>query len=306
MAGIDEVEQTSHTPDGPGPGADPVVEYDDTQADIWALSDPHGGIVALEALLRSGQLIDASSSWSGAEATLVVAGDLIDKGSQSLEVIDLLRELQGQATLAGGRVIVTMGNHEAEFFVDPENHKATSTGEGADGIDNQLRDEQIEPADLAQGIDAMGRGNWLRRLPLAARVNNYFFAHGGNTDGASIPKLRKTLTEAFTRGEGFADRAITGNDSILEAQGWYGDPDKDGAGRDDAAALGVDHIVFGHDPGAFHERGHIAASKNHVLIKIDCAMGLDGTPGQLLHISTRAGADTAEKVKLSGERERLY
>jgi hypothetical protein len=54
------------------------------------------------------------------------------------------------------------------------------------------------------------------------------------------------------------------------------------------------------------QKGIVAASANHVLIKIDCAMGLAGNPGQLLHISTGNGQDTAEKVLLSGERDTLY
>jgi hypothetical protein len=35
-------------------------------------------------------------------------------------------------------------------------------------------------------------------------------------------------------------------------------------------------------------------------------MGLDGVPGQLLHIRTGKDIDTAEKVKLSTERETLF
>jgi hypothetical protein len=50
---------------------------------------------------------------------LVVTGDLIDKWSGSLEVIALLRRLQSDAADQGGRVIITMGNHEAEFLANP-------------------------------------------------------------------------------------------------------------------------------------------------------------------------------------------
>jgi hypothetical protein len=283
-----------------GSTLDPVVEYRSARGQIWALSDPHGGIEALKALLQVGGLVDTSSAWSGGDATLVVVGDLIDKGDHSIEVIDLVRGLQTQAASAGGRVVVTMGNHEAEFFADPENAKATSTGTGTDGIDNELASMSITPAALADGEDLQGRGAWLRALPIAARIDNYFFAHAGNTQGDSIEQLRARLVVALATG--FAHQDLTGDSSILEARDWYGDQNKDSTGLDYAGALGVAHIVFGHDPNAFGEQDHIAVSNNHALIKIDCAMGLAGNPGQLLHIS----GDTAEKIKLSGERDVLY
>ena len=102
---------------------------------------------------------------------------------------------------------------------------------------------------------------------------------------------------------GFGDKDITGKGSILESQAWYGDQDKDDTGKRYCDALGVKHIVFGHDPGAFGEHGHILASKDGVLIKIDVAMGLHDknavTSGLLLHIRTK-GADTAEILDASG------
>ena len=50
---------------------------------------------------------------------LVVVADVIDKGDQSLASIDLLTALEAEALAAGGRVVVILGNHEAEFLADP-------------------------------------------------------------------------------------------------------------------------------------------------------------------------------------------
>ena len=50
---------------------------------------------------------------------------MIDKGSSSLEVLDFVMALQADAKKGGGTVIVTLGNHEAEFLVDPNNSKAS-------------------------------------------------------------------------------------------------------------------------------------------------------------------------------------
>lgn len=70
-------------------------------------------------------------------------GDLIDKGPSSVEVIKLLMALQIAATKTGGRVVVTLGNHEAEFLVDPNNAKAS----GPAGIDPELAAKGVSCSD---------------------------------------------------------------------------------------------------------------------------------------------------------------
>jgi len=282
-----------------------IVELDDAD-EIYALSDPHGGAKELAALLAANHLA-SGTEWKGGTAILVVAGDLIDKGPDSLGVIDLLRALEPKARAKGGRVIVTMGNHEAEFLADPQNKKASSTGEDANGIDGELATKHIAPADLARGADADGRGRWLIELPFAVRIKKWFFAHGGNTGGESIAALGKRLQASVDK-NGFGDKDITGKTSILEAQGWYGNQDKDDTGRRYADALGVKHIVFGHDPGAFGEHGHVLASKDGSLVKLDVAMGLHDkravARGLLLHIVTK-GNDTAEILDATGKAQPL-
>ena len=273
----------------------PAIVQLDSVDDIYAISDPHGEYEILSRILASNRLINAANpdparvKWTGGNAVLVIAGDLIDKGPESVEVIDLVRALQTSAAQSNGRVIATLGNHEAEFLLDPRNDKAMSTGEDATGIDSELDALHIAPESLHSGTDATGRGVWLASLPFAVRINSWFFAHGGNTSKLSMKDLTRKLEHALDR-HGFGDSDVTGNDSILEAQGWYGPPDDDRAGRKAADALGVKHIVFGHDPGAFGEHGRIRASKNGVLVKIDTAMGMHlgsdiGKPF-LLHVKT--------------------
>jgi hypothetical protein len=265
-----------------------VVERDDID-EIYALSDPHGGAKELAALLAANHLI-TGTSWTGGDAMLVVVGDLIDKGPDSLGVIDLLRDL-------GPHVIVTMGNHEAEFFADPGNKKATSTGTDSTGIVTQLG--TAKAAAVAAASDPEGRGRWLMDLPFGVRIKKWFFAHAGTTNGESVAALAKRLQVALERA-GFAANDITGKDSILEARDWYRTA---GTAKRFADALGVDHIAFGHDPGALGEHGHIVTSKDGILVKLDVEMGLHDrnavTGGLLLHIKTK-GADSAEILDAMG------
>ena len=141
------------------------------------------------------------------------------------------------------------------------------------------------------------------------RVKKWFFSHAGNTQQLSIKDLSKKLEKSLTH-NGFGDKDITGNNSILEAQGWYGDYKSDEAGKKEADALGVNHIVFGHDPGAFKEHGKLRQSTNGVLVKIDVAMGLHEksgsgiSPGAILHVTTR-GQDAAEILDERGQSSSL-
>jgi Calcineurin-like phosphoesterase len=289
-----------------------IVEVDDAD-EVYALSDVHGHYEAFAELLANNGLIASApanpkdAKWSGGKAILVITGDLIDKGPNSIEAIDLARTIQTGAARAGGRVIVTMGNHEAEFLKDPENDKATSTGQDKTGIDAELKDLGIKPKSLVAGTDPGDRGQWLAGLPFAARVKKWFFAHGGNTSRMTVDRLADKLKNSIDH-NGFRDKDITGDDSILEAQKWYGHPDDDNAGTKEADALGVNHIVFGHDPGALDDHGDIHVSKNGVLVKIDTEMGMHNGSGIgrafLLHITTR-GKDTAESLDESGKARSL-
>jgi hypothetical protein len=139
-------------------------------------------------------------------------------------------------------------------------------------------------------------------LPFGVRIKKWFFAHGGNTDGESVAQLEKRLVRAVDS-NGYGDKDIAGSNSILQAQDWYGNPDKDNTARKNAEALGVKHIAFGHEPGAFKDRGRILASKDGILVKLDVAMGLQASTlsggALLLHVRT-VGTDSAEVLDARG------
>ena len=255
--------------------------------DVYAVSDPHGGFKPLVSLLRNNGLVDhpkgagpADVRWTGGRAVLIVNGDVIDKGEHSVEVVDMLRNLQRTAPASGGRVVVTMGNHEAEFLADPANAKAMGDAPGHRGIGTQLVAQGVKPADVAAGTDAAGRGQWLRDLPFGVRVKNYFFVHAGDTQGMTVKQLSRSI-QRDVDAHGFAGKAVTGPTSVLESRNWYERPE---VVRKNAEKLGVDHIVMGHDATALGgDVKHIVASPDKTLVKIDAGMGV-GKHGKLLHV----------------------
>ena len=58
------------------------------------------------------EIIDAESNWIAGSDILVQTGDIVDRGSDALDIYQMMRELRSQADGAGGQVISILGNHE--------------------------------------------------------------------------------------------------------------------------------------------------------------------------------------------------
>ena len=195
----------------------PAIAELDTAEDLYALGDIHGDYRRLVALLAAAGLIDgvpktpADVVWKGRKAVLVCTGDLIDKDDHALPVIALLRALQAAASRAGGRVIVTMGNHEAEFLADPIGDKKDKD------FVKELTAAGITPDQVAAGTDTLGIGRFFLTLPFAARVNDWFFVHAGNTKTMSIRDLALALQSGIDA-DGYGAPILSAGDSLLEAR----------------------------------------------------------------------------------------
>lgn len=279
--------------------ASPAI-VDQSQPNIvYAMSDVHGAYQRMLTLLARAGLVapapatPAAIHWTGATAVLVVVGDLIDKGPQGVEVIDALIALEKSALTSGGQLVVTVGNHEVEFLVDPQNSKAT----GSDGFDQELSALGIVPEDVAAGREP--RGAWLRQRPFAARLGPWFFAHAGNTGGSSLAQMDTAFRGAVDIND-FNDPVFLGIDSILESRNWFA-ADATIGGRY-AKAIPAKHIVFGHDPGSIAPKGAVGVVQNGALFKIDCGMSPDvnDSQGYLLRITHESGGDVVTAMAFDG------
>ena len=272
--------------------AAPAIVELDTAADVFALGDIHGDYDRLITLLVGTRLLQRvpaapeSPSWSGGGAVLVITGDLIDKWTQSLKVLAFVQALRDSAAAAGGRVVVLCGNHEAEFLAEPNNSKAAP-------FDAELKAAGIAPADVASGLHPLGR--YLRALPFAARINDSFFAHAGNTAGKSLAQLDAALRQGVDA-QGFTSPVLLAADSLLEAKlspPWW----ETGAAPATvlggyAAALGVKRLVIGHQPekitfqdGTSRSKGTLAGKYGLIfLIDVGMSRGVDDSVGAVLRI----------------------
>jgi hypothetical protein len=277
----------------------PVVREVDGAGEIWALSDIHADYNALTTLLAGANLIAPAPaspwlvSWTGGSSTLVVVGDSIDRGPDAVDVLRLLMVLQFSAEFAGGRVIVTMGNHEAEFLANPDNVAAI---DGSVGIDPELVEAGYSVDATAEGKDSIG---WfMRNLPIAARVDDWFFLHAGDTKGQTIADITSAV-QSGVDAAGFGAPVLSASTSILEmkfatSRWWEGTGDPISLLTTWTQALGVQHLVMGHQPqavailgGTNRPQDAMAAEYGGLLFFIDTGMsvGVDHTGGALLHVT---------------------
>lgn len=80
---------------------------------IVAVGDLHGDFSAWRDIARAARLVDGAGRWIGGETVLVQTGDVVDRGPDSLKIIQDLMRLQSEAARAHGQVIALVGNHEA-------------------------------------------------------------------------------------------------------------------------------------------------------------------------------------------------
>ena len=141
---------------------------------LVAVGDIHGDLDALLRILQGAGLVDALGQWAGRGCHLVLLGDLVDRGTDSVSVMSYVMDLQRQAAQAGDRLDALLGNHELLV---------------AQGEYHYLR--AAEAAALAgfrlgalRGPDAVFRGDsawarWMRGRPTLLKVGQTAFVHGG-------------------------------------------------------------------------------------------------------------------------------
>jgi hypothetical protein len=171
---------------------------------IVAVADVHGAGATFVRILQRAGVVDEQQRWSGGNAVLVQTGDLLDRGTDIKTPLDLLMSLESQASAAGGRVQVILGNHEGMNMLG-ETRDASPELYGAftDEKSEARREQAFQAAQkMAKGVtldksawmtahppgyleyrDAVapnGRyGKWLRTKPVVVEIDDTVFMHGG-------------------------------------------------------------------------------------------------------------------------------
>ena len=181
---------------------------------IVAVGDLHGDFTAWRSIIRAAQLVNDRGRWIGGDTVLIQTGDAVDRGPESLEIIQDLMRLQQEALRDHGQVIALIGNHEAMNvtgdlrYVSVEDYAAytdKNSGPRREAVykankavietsyrqhDPQLTDDAIKQAwikatplgSIERQIawDPQGKiGRWIDRNPAVVLLDGTLFLHGG-------------------------------------------------------------------------------------------------------------------------------
>jgi len=195
---------------------------------VVAIGDLHGAYNKLVSLLESSDLVDDALQWSGGDAHLVVAGDLLDRGPSERALVDLLRRLQEESEAAGGYVHVLLGNHESMNLM--RDTRYVNRAAYADFTDHETAADRKagwksyvaqsgggRPVDLREAyndryppgyfgrlkvLDREGEiGSWLLTLPAIIRIDGVVYVHGGLTEafaGLGIDGINRQVLDQLT------------------------------------------------------------------------------------------------------------
>jgi hypothetical protein len=175
---------------------------------VVAVGDVHGTIDSLKKVLTHSGLVDESLSWNGGESHLVFCGDLIGRGEYEKDVLDLVMKLEIEALQTGGMVHAILGNHDTMslarnlHYVHPRNYadyvdverpldrqsawqgflKAHAGMGASEGQIRSAFDDRYPPGFFGrlQAFSPEGvYGSWLIKKPMAIKINDVIFVHGG-------------------------------------------------------------------------------------------------------------------------------
>ena len=176
---------------------------------IVAVGDLHGDFKAWQDIARAAGIIDTRGHWAGGKTTLVQLGDILDRGPDSLRIVRNLQQLQREAPRKGGKVYVTLGNHEAMNLIGDDRYvTAGEYAAFADGQSAARRDRvfaankaSLEAAYRAQDPKVTPdqvRAKWMAEHPLGWVEHQLAWGPGGDlgkwaTQNPAILKLGDTL-----------------------------------------------------------------------------------------------------------------
>lgn len=206
---------------------------------IVAIGDLHGDYDAYRDIVVAAGVADDKGGWTGGDAILVQLGDFADRGPDSLRIIRNLQALETGAPLAGGKVVVLVGNHEAMNvtgdlrYVHSGEYAAFATRNS-----EKFRDQVFEDSEKAilsqylQGgaelsVKAAHRrfveetplgmlehrrawkpsgeiGTWIAAHPAIVKIGDVVFVHGGLSAefaARSIDRINAEVSIALATGD---------------------------------------------------------------------------------------------------------
>ncbi len=210
---------------------------------VWAASDIHGQLRAVDRLLQAAGLTDGADAWTApSDTALVVTGDVVDRGPDSLGLVRRLVSLRAQAPARGGIVAILEGNHEALVLgglaSEPEIFRALMAfGGGATLLSVGMQPDEWAgqgPDEIANRVDELAPDLRPALWSFApyARWRDVLFVHGGPVPNQDLERFERSADRLWVREAFFA-----ASEPFPAAPVW-----------DAYRRAGFGRVVFGHTP----------------------------------------------------------
>jgi serine/threonine protein phosphatase 1 len=210
---------------------------------VWAASDLHGQLRAVDRLLERAGLTDGADRWiAPAGIALVVTGDVVDRGPDSVGLVRRLVSLRSQAGPAGGLVAILEGNHEAQVLGglggEPEIFRALMPfGGGATLLSTGMQPEDWADrtsGEIAARVDALTPDlvPTLWTFAPYARWGDVLLVHGGPVPFQELDRFEHSADRLWIR-----SRFFDAPEPFPDDAAWA--PYRD---------AGIRRVVFGHTP----------------------------------------------------------
>lgn len=214
----------------------------------FVVGDVHGTYDRFCALIQDADLVGPDLRWNGGHHRLWLLGDLVDRGTRGLEVLDLTMRLQREAAAAGGHVGVLLGNHEVHLLA-AHRFKETYAAQLGETFSDYWRRNGGHPADLAGLTEAQAA--WLAALPVLALVGDHLLLHADSPFyldyGSSVEKVNTAIRAVLADGDGEAWAMLLAR--FAERRAFApGSPERRRAAVKFLRRFGVKRLVHGHTP----------------------------------------------------------
>ncbi|MXP41768.1 serine/threonine protein phosphatase [Altererythrobacter soli] len=161
---------------------------------VYAVGDIHGRLDLFEALIAAIEEDDAQAG--AAETTVILLGDLVDRGPDSAGVIARARAWQGQR-----RVRILAGNHEEMFLksfekIETLRHflrfggKETVLSYGVDHAAYQKASVEEVQEMMVHAVPAADR-EFVKGFEDLIAIGDYVFVHAGIVPGVPLEEQRR-------------------------------------------------------------------------------------------------------------------
>jgi len=242
---------------------------------LVAIGDLHGDLGGTRAALRTAGAIDDKDQWIGRDLVIVQTGDVLDRGDDEQEILELIDRLDGDARKTGGALIMLDGNHE--LMNAARDYRYVTPGALSDFGGNRQR--ALDPG-----------GPWAKRLAthnLVAIVGDTVFSHAGVlpewlTQLDEINKSTRCWLDGQSGGPTDAPIALVSEESPVWTRAYGMDSVDCAQVAQVLGKLGVKRMVVGHTV----QPSGINSACDGTVWRIDVGLAkLYGGPIEVLEVS---------------------